>query len=527
MKFLANLKVNSKIWMNAGIALGGMLLIAILSMFDINKLEHEIASIAEHDIVLTKAVTKVTEKQLELGIYLERSMRHGEVMNARAKSLEAFEHSKKEFEHNGKLILEHLEKAELELDEMITIATSSEEKLKFTDMRNTLTDIHEEVVSFEKHAMEMFHLFEAGKVHEAIEIGEKTEEEELKLIHHLESFLELVEGVTEERIVQADNDAKSALFVVAVVTFITFVVVLALSYLIGNGITKPINEMLAASLDLKEGEGDLTQRLPSYGKDEVGQTAEAFNGFVERMQRVIADVKVAVEGMNQATEQVSSTAQSLSQGASEQAASIEETSASLEQMSASIEQNAENSKATDNIATSSAEEASRGGEAVTNTVSAMKQIAEKIGLIEDIAYKTNLLALNAAIEAARAGEHGKGFAVVADEVRKLAERSQLSAQEINDLSSNSVQVAENAGQLLTELVPNISKTADLVQEISAVSDEQSSGVNQINTAIRQLDAVSQQNAAASEELAATSEELNAQAGDLLQLVGYFKIDKSA
>jgi len=178
---------------------------------------------------------------------------------------------------------------------------------------------------------------------------------------------------------------------------------------------------------------------------------------------------------------------------------------------------------TEKIATKSAEEANKGGEAVVKTVAAMKEIAEKIMIIEEIARQTNLLALNAAIEAARAGEHGKGFAVVAAEVRKLAERSQVAAGEINELSSNSVDIAESAGRVLTELVPNIQKTAELVQEISAASREQDAGAEQIAKSIQQLDAVIQQNASASEEMASTAEELSSQSEQLAEMMSFFKL----
>ena len=196
-------------------------------------------------------------------------------------------------------------------------------------------------------------------------------------------------------------------------------------------------------------------------------------------------------------------------------------------MTASINQNTENAKVTDTMATKAAREAEQGGEAVTKTVEAMKQIAGKIGIIDDIAYQTNLLALNAAIEAARAGEHGKGFAVVAAEVRKLAERSQVAAQEIGELASNSVGMAERAGKLLDEMLPSIRKTSDLVQEIAAASQEQSAGVGQINGAMGQLSKATQQNASASEQLAATAEEMGGQAGQLTDLMSFFKIEPAA
>jgi|JI10StandDraft_1071094.scaffolds.fasta_scaffold03945_8 methyl-accepting chemotaxis protein len=273
--------------------------------------------------------------------------------------------------------------------------------------------------------------------------------------------------------------------------------------------------------------GDLTERITNDYEGTFGRLKDYSNNTVEKLTQIINEVRSSTDALVSAAEEVSSTAQSLSQSSSEQAASVEETSASLEQMNANINQNADNAKQTNSIATKAATDAVQGGTSVLETVKAMKQIAQKIGIVEDIAYQTNLLALNAAIEAARAGEHGKGFAVVASEVRKLAERSQVAANEISDLASSSVQIAETAGKLIGDIVPSIHKTADLVQEIAASSSEQASGVGQINKAITQLDSVTQQNASASEELASTSEELTGQAEALRLAMTFFKTEQEA
>jgi methyl-accepting chemotaxis protein len=271
--------------------------------------------------------------------------------------------------------------------------------------------------------------------------------------------------------------------------------------------------------------GNLTVQLVARSdKDEL---MKSLSVMVAKLSEVVNDVKYASDNVATGSQQMSFGSEALSQGASEQAAAAEEASSSMEQMSANIRQNADNAMQTEKIAVKSAADAKEGGKAVSQTVTAMKEIAGKISIIEEISRQTNLLALNAAIEAARAGEHGKGFAVVASEVRKLAERSQKAASEISELSSSSVEVAEKAGDMLTRMLPDIQRTAELVQEISAACKEQDCGAAQINQAIQQLDQVIQQNAAAAEEMSSTAEELSSQSEQLQETIAFFNIDEGA
>jgi methyl-accepting chemotaxis protein len=306
-----------------------------------------------------------------------------------------------------------------------------------------------------------------------------------------------------------------------------FVLVLTAFFWVRSIARKYIEQPLSSGIDVanKLAQGDLDLDIESNSDDEIGQLQKAMKRMIISLSDIVDEVQSAVSNVAAGSEELSATSEQMSQGATEQAASAEEASAAMEQMSGNIRQNADNAQHTERLAVQAAEDAEEGGQAVAQTVVAMREIADKILIIEEIARQTNMLALNAAIEAARAGDHGKGFAVVADAVRKLAERSQAAASEISNLSTLSVEIAENAGEMLNKIVPDIRKTSELVQEINAASAEQSTGADQINTALQQLDQIIQQNASSSEEMSSTAEELSAQAEQLQQAIAYFRIER--
>jgi methyl-accepting chemotaxis protein len=271
--------------------------------------------------------------------------------------------------------------------------------------------------------------------------------------------------------------------------------------------------------------GDLTQKIEKAYGGQTEQLGNSLERMVEKLRQIVAEALTAARNVSSGSQELSANAEQLSQGATEQASSAEEASSSMEEMASNVKQNAENANQTEKIATQSAKDAEASGAAVGRAVEAMQTIAEKITIVQEIARQTDLLALNAAVEAARAGEHGKGFAVVASEVRKLAERSQAAAAEIGTLSADTLKVAQDAGGMLSRLVPDIKKTAELVVEITAACREQDVGSAQINQSIQQLDKVGQQNAAASEQVSSTSEELATQAEQLQSTISFFRIDQ--
>lgn len=294
-----------------------------------------------------------------------------------------------------------------------------------------------------------------------------------------------------------------------------------IGYWLSSRLVRPLSEVRDVTRMLEQGHLDVRSHVA--GHDEIGQLSDQVNSVVQRLGEVIHEIGQTSSSVSMASSELSASAQQLSQGATEQASTLQEIASSLQTVDASVKTNAQHALQTSKTALDASSRADEGGRAVHETVAAMRQIAGRIKVVEDIAYQTNMLALNAAIEAARAGAQGKGFAVVAGEVRKLAERSQSAAHQIGEQAASSVEVAENAGRLLEEIVPMINKTSKLVQEIAAASQEQTGAIHQINIGVRQLDEVVQQNVSASVQLASTAGSLATQATSLEQSIGFFHL----
>jgi methyl-accepting chemotaxis protein len=335
-------------------------------------------------------------------------------------------------------------------------------------------------------------------------------------------YLDNVEDKKQAIMSDIDDIVSTHVLVIGSIILAVFLlVILPVCLFIVRSIVQPLNEALVLADEVAE--GDLTRDITSQYNDEPGKLTASLGKMVRKLREIVGQAKEGADQVATGSSEVTSSATALADGANRQAASVEEVSSAMEEMIGQIGRNTENATQTEHMAKKTAQDAQKGGDTVMEAVHSIKNIAEKISIIEEIARQTNLLALNAAIEAARAGEAGKGFAVVAAEVRKLAERSGTAAAEIGELSSTTLAKADEAGAMLTKMVPDIRKTADLVQEISAASAEQNQGAQEINKAIQELDSVIQQNAGASEELAATARQFTSQAAQLQQGMQYFNI----
>ncbi|MGW8247270.1 MAG: methyl-accepting chemotaxis protein [Acidiferrobacterales bacterium] len=507
-------------------------LYGVVSIKDIGK---SLKNIAEDDIVLSNEFTDVTERQLEQALLFERGLRLGKIIATGTDIETSLAETEKRFRELGKEIDTDLKRIEAKTDQALAQDAGGEMKEKFIAVSESTKAIRNHHASYEKHAEEIFRMIDAGEVSRAEASTAKAEQEESSVTRELETALSSIEKYTAKSADDAEHQAESGITTMSALTVASIVVGVLLGMLISAAITRPLAR--AVNVSKRIAEGNLDNEIEITSRDETGQLLESLKVMSDSLSGIVTEVMNSTTTIANASSEIALGNANLSQRTEEQASSLEETASSMEEMTGTVKQNADSAAEARQLAEANRQRASQGADVVSRTVEAMGEIndsstriADIITTIDGIAFQTNLLALNAAVEAARAGEQGRGFAVVAAEVRSLAQRSAEAAKEIKTLIEDSVgkvkagtQLVGESGGVLDEIIEGTQKVADIIAEIAAASQEQASGIDQVNNAVTQMDTMTQDNAALVEEAAAASRSMEEQAANLRGQMAFFKL----
>ncbi len=508
-----NLKIGTRLTLGFGAMLAFLLLVAGVGLNRMNAIESNTEEIVTHynrQLALANDLSEqayLISRMLRTILLMESPADRRANVERIAKAREAYNGAAKELE--GTL-------------------RSAESKALFSKIQTSLLKNREANTRVIEASL-------AGRDKEAIRLMfDEARPADQALQAHIQEAVTYFDKAIDKRFKQAQDSHRQAVVFMLTIAGAALLAGVGLAWFITMSVLRPVRAMDAVIRTVAE--GDLTQRVELDSRDELGELGRILNATNEGLREMVLRIQESAMAISTASGEISMGNTDLSRRTEEQAASLEETASSMEQITSNVNQTADNARSANQESSKARQVAQDGGAAVTQVIAAMEainqssaRINEIIGVVDEIAFQTNLLALNAAVEAARAGEQGRGFAVVAAEVRNLAKRSADAAKEIKGLIHESVaksedgnRVAAHAGETIAAVVANVQRVTSLVGEIANATQEQSTGLNEINKAVVQMDEVTQQNAALVEESAAAAESMDAQAHALNEIVSRFK-----
>ena len=529
---VSTMKYSTKLSLLVGVLLSVSTTISFVAIYDMKSIGEKLTEVAQEDIPLSNKIAAIAIHQLEQALWLERAALAGASNDAAR-----LQHAIAEFQRLADQVDREIQHAEDISEHGIENVNNLAAQNEYRKVLSALQRIDREHRAFDGHADSFFKMIRGGRIEESQTLLRDIEAEIDELDHDLVALEEKVVSFTLSAARQAERFEQNSLRTIIALSILGLLFAIGLSTFVIKNLLAQLgadpNRLMAVAGYLADG------KFAQEYEDARSGVYFSIATTMRKMKDVLGRIQTASNVVTQASEEVSQGNTNLSQRTQEQASNLEEVAASMEEMTATVNQNAQNAQQASELASTTKSQAVNGGDIVNQSITAMEEInkssrkiADIIGVIDDMAFQTNLLALNAAVEAARAGEQGRGFAVVASEVRNLAGRSATAAKEIKELIDDSVskvdegsRLVTNSGEALTEIVESVRQVSNIVAEIAAASQEQSSGIGQVNTAVTQMDEMTQESAALVEESAAAAEALGAEAEALRIAIDFFELDE--